>query len=584
MREWVLRLPTRAGDEILIVPSSAVRDRDDRQVGSILRAACAGDGATASALARFVGATEPSADVFEALEALLRSGALVLVDLPGDCGNPGSGSSTSVTSEVWEEIPWLSDIPGTDQSQELRSLSVELLDASGVPFSNQELTLRRPEGSVRIVLDGRGRWSARDIPKGKTCSLLLPPRLELTEQQLQAGSHDGSAPVVGDINVPRIDAGEVPLPHYDVHYRIVVAPPVPNRDPAVVDVQRPRVLRVEPSYLGFARGSSLLVPLDAKRSPLAALSTAIAVLGEQRERRLLVVGHSSDDGSDEFNASLAQRRAEGIRHILTGDRDAWVAQASSHGSPTDVQRLLAYLAEMHDWPTDPRRTDGVVSTDFEDAVMAFQSTYNEIYDAAIVVDGVCGEETLGALFDCQSYELHEEVMAAGGSMDQLRWFGEYGVASAAARVLSHPSLPDTASAQGQRRVDLLLVTADLTWPGPADIVGLYDVALFEPLPLRALAIGRRDLVLTVVDHYGVPVAGEPYVLKTSAENREGVTDASGLVVERGLEGKFARLWCRGVPILTVDATYESSCLLARTRPDEPPDGSSDWDDLVDEAD
>ena len=64
-----------------------------------------------------------------------------------------------------------------------------------------------------------------------------------------------------------------------------------------------------------------------------------------------VVGHASPDGDLDANELLALRRAECVRHLLVGDRDAWVDLAAHHGSPADVQRLLRYLARAHDWPT-----------------------------------------------------------------------------------------------------------------------------------------------------------------------------------------------------------------------------------------
>lgn len=179
--------------------------------------------------------------------------------------------------------------------------------------------------------------------------------------------------------------------------------------------------------------------------------------------RLLIVGHASPEGAAKGNEALALRRAECARHLLVGDREAWVGLATDHGSPADVQRLLRYLARAHDWPTEPGRVDGVLDGEAEAAVSSFQATYNTIFDGEILVDGVIGTETLGALFDVQRHELRHLLDALEVAEQPVRWFNSTGVLSAGARILAHPGIAGSQSSDGQRRVDLLLLDDRLGW-------------------------------------------------------------------------------------------------------------------------
>ncbi len=356
-------------------------------------------------------------------------------------------------------------------------------------------------------------------------------------------------------------------------------------EPAVLVLQRPVVRRVDTDALRFDRGSCVLVPVAPKRSHLVPLAAAVAALGRRAGSRLLAVGHTSVDGGGEANEELAARRARCVAHVLDGDRDAWVSLVTEHGSPAEVQRLLLYLAQTHGWLTDPGRIDGVMDAGVDAAVASFQQQYNDIYDAALDVDGVCGEQTLGALFDCQTYELHAHLDTLRGSTAELRW-REPATVSAAAEVLAHPAVPGSDTDDGQRRVDLLLLPEDLAWEATDGAVALlYDVARVDPEPVPVLAESLGDIVVHVVDHYGRPVVGAHYVLHTTAERREGTTDDAGILVERGLTGEVTHIDC-GAHLHAADLAFHDRCIARRTEltPADPPAGGDDWFDEDDDDD
>lgn len=419
------------------------------------------------------------------------------------------------------------------------------------------------------------------VTTGDDGTVALTPHVQASRATVRVGAARvprARPGVVGMVNSPH----RAPFPFVATASFDAVASAA---DPAVLVLQRPVVHRVDTDALRFDSGSCVLVPVAPRRSHLVPLAAAVAALGRRPGARLLAVGHTSADGSGEANGELAARRAQCVAHLLDGDRDAWVALVTEHGSPAEVQRLLLYLAQTHGWLTDPGRTDGVMDDGVDAAVASFQQQYNDIYDAAIDVDGVCGEQTLGALFDCQTYELHAHLDTLRGSTAELRWYAPATV-SAAAEVLAHPAVSGSDTPDGQRRVDVLLLPEDLSWEATEGAVALlYDVARLDPESVPVLAEALGDIVVHVVDHYGRPVVGAPYVLHTTAEQREGTTDDAGILVERGLTGEVTHIDC-GPHVHAADLAYHDHCIARRVEltPPDPPNGGDDWFDEDDDDD
>ncbi|MCY1061474.1 peptidoglycan-binding protein [Nannocystis sp. SCPEA4] len=488
--------------------------------------------------------------IVERLADRLVGGSLVLVELheagPGWHGTgftpprQAGDATDGPTAKAWSTV-----------------LRVKVILDDGAPLAGAVVTLAAPDGQ-----NHEGPASQRG------------------EAELANINSDGlGRAVIRPAQVPRWRWGDDTMlssEHiFDFSFGPPIAADVATGATRTIVLRRPEIERVEGDALGFALDSALLIPLDDHLAPTPALATALARLQRAPTLRLLIVGHASADGSASSNDALARRRAECTRHLLAGERDAWVRLASDHGSPADVQRLLRYLARVHDWPTEPTRVDGTVDAQVEAAVSAFQSTYNRVFDADILVDGVVGVETLGALFDVQRHELRHQLTALDVAEEAPRWFTATGVASAGARVLAHPGIPASNAAPGQRRVDLLLIDDIVAWRESHGLDRLYDVARFRTIPIAPRTLGRSDLVVQLVDHYGRILAGEPYRVITDEEEREGTSDDQGVVVERGLLGGFARLVC-GEAVIVVDDPYH---LTAKQRHDlVPPRDHGDDDD------
>lgn len=680
MSDHFITFRSSAGWKQMLVPASQLREWSAESAYRELRAAmrdefCAGRLRTL-AMDRRASVRDDDA-VARYLAGEVAAGRLVILTLPDDAMRgmrPVVYGPPAPTD--WSDVPLLSSLGERESTDEFGWVSIELVDARGVPFADVEVTLVHADGRRdRVQLDADGRHQARRVLLPGPTRVLLPPRLELTPTSRNAVPARGFSRLPGDLAVAVVPAGPLVLSPLDRHYRIVVdaspwrakivmddgaplshldlallptgkgelaaatdavgevsvaelaasdavsvaisRPPAsrvpycrgvtdgfvaspyacrfPFGDPAVAELpvgglevvlRRPVVLRVDAHSVRFARESSILAPLDATRSHLVALAAAVSSLARNPTQRLLALGHASADGDPDANAALGRQRARCIQLLLTGDRDGWVELATDHGTPADVQRLLTYLARSHAWPCDPGRTDGVMDDDVATAVAGFQQQYNDIHDAEIDTDGVVGTQTLGALFDTQSYELHEHIAALGGSTDSLAWYDDDGVDSGGADVLAHPAIEESSSADGQRRVDLLLAPADLGWTRGDGVALLYRVARFQTIPLPPVAAGRRDLVVRVVDHYGRPVANEPYVVTTDVERREGTTDDGGILVELGLAGELSRLECGGAARVPVDRAYEDQCSprVVRTAAADLPDDDEDDAEDDDEDD
>lgn len=101
---------------------------------------------------------------------------------------------------------------------------------------------------------------------------------------------------------------------------------------------------------------------------------------------------------------------------------------------------------------------------------------------------------------------------------------------------------------------MLLLPNSLAWTESHGLERLYDVARFPIVPIAPLPFGPSDLVLQVVDHYGRILAGEPYRLTTDEDERVGTSDEQGMVIERGVRGRSARLEC-GEAVIVIDEPY-----------------------------
>lgn len=226
-------------------------------------------------------------------------------------------------------------------------------------------------------------------------------------------------------------------------------------------VHRPTVFVIDRQYARCDNDSALLVPgpWSEGRHPLAAVVVAASMLRNSPQGRLLVVGRASAAGSAKHNQALSEARADGVRALFDGDEAAWVDIASEHGSLRDVLAYLEYLGSRRGWGCLPELVvaeHGTTSTaPAKQAVERFQAEYNERFDASIDIDGVCGSQTLGAVFSVLRFELERWLDKFGSSPDELP-LDRVSYHGVGADFVDAPQL-DASTDADHRIVDLLLV-------------------------------------------------------------------------------------------------------------------------------
>jgi len=151
---------------------------------------------------------------------------------------------------------------------------------------------------------------------------------------------------------------------------------------------------------------------------LAIIKAVFDQLETNPEQKLLVAGHADRSGSDAYNQSLSLDRAQNVRHVLKGDREAWVDSCQGHHKVEDIQQLLTWMFADHGWDTDPGEIDGVMGSLTRGATRRFQETYNVEFEQSIDEDGVVGPQTWGAFFDVYMKELRDTMGLTEAELQQ----------------------------------------------------------------------------------------------------------------------------------------------------------------------
>lgn len=252
----------------------------------------------------------------------------------------------------------------------------------------------------------------------------------------------------------------------------------------IIVTRGPQIPRLTHTHLRFSNDSALAVPAPWTNAhhPLAALARAADYLESHPGSRMVIVGHASASGSDSHNQKLSQDRADGILALMQGDGDTWVDIAKRSGSIEDVKAYLTYLKERRGWACDPGPINLDVDKATEAGVEAFQREFNIRFEGDLDEDGICGVQTLGALFQVQAFELD-------------RWLDKLGLTTASFRadeatVLAAGSqyagvvdtLPELESAD--RFVDLVIIDPNRVGSVPMTVDRLYGgLFRFSDIPL-----------------------------------------------------------------------------------------------------
>jgi outer membrane protein OmpA-like peptidoglycan-associated protein len=203
-------------------------------------------------------------------------------------------------------------------------------------------------------------------------------------------------------------------------------------EPHVISIQ-PRVDRLVAKGLLFETSKAFLLP-----TALPAMRTVVEHYARLPDARVLVVGHTDQAGSTQYNATLSCERAAAMAAFLGDDVDAWLpfygpsmSWEKRWGAPEDALMLAA----LPDFASRPPGAS---------AVRWFQET------RGLAVDGVAGPETRRALIG--EYMATDGTSLPAGASVTTHGCGE-----------SFPELrlADGTPAQENRRVELFFFRPDL---------------------------------------------------------------------------------------------------------------------------
>lgn len=252
---------------------------------------------------------------------------------------------------------------------------------------------------------------------------------------------------VREIEVETIDDATPPIEvEAGHHYRIVV--------------KRPRFHHVICPSLSFAPSSPLLLPLPDNEGlhPLGALMVALDLVAGNPEHILLIVGHA-DTGEASDPKALSQDRADALLALIRNEPERWVEIATRSGSLADVKRYLNYLGHHRRWSCyagEPTPEDDEAAAA---GVTAFQREFNRRFaeHPEILEDGVCGVETLGAVFQVLRHELDRWVEKHELEQTPFRLHSDVPALAAGAQAAHSQYLPRRGAPEATRAIDLVLV-------------------------------------------------------------------------------------------------------------------------------
>lgn len=259
----------------------------------------------------------------------------------------------------WDNLRPLSDLRD-DPAIEVSWVSIEVLDHTGVPYADLEVTMVHGDGRRdRVVLDDLGRHVARAVPKTGRTTTYWPPRLVLPDKARDLPALDGFQRMPDDVPLPRhTDGRSLQLPQMGRHYRLVVQPPTPG---------------VCVSAGEFGENSSF--PTPGILLPLLGISLGdfFADIGLPRTQPIYqVFGHAEADGAEAANKALSDRRAKIFHALLVGDIDTVQAVADEERWGLREHQVILRVLRC-----DPGAIDGEPGDVTDHAVRVFQAEYRD---------------------------------------------------------------------------------------------------------------------------------------------------------------------------------------------------------------
>jgi hypothetical protein len=306
-------------------------------------------------------------------------------------------------------------------------------------------------------------------------------------------------------------------------------------------VRRPVLWRPHDGLLEAWPRSAVAVPAPwtSGRHPIPLLLHAVHRALDLDHACVIVAGWTAASGESPPTAGHRARATEALVH---GDAATWVSIAAEHGSLADV---LAYLDHLHRRCAMPCPVETISpepSEASEASIAAFQAHYNAQFSAAIDIDGVCGEQTLDAVFAVLRFEWE-------------RWCVKYGLSEAqigaiAFEFLDAGGLDRTLAAaptESDGGIDVLVLEKASLGGRALDAAELYGsaIARLEPFEVAAEPGGWSTGPYTVITDVvrGEEMLPEIYNLRAV----DGSYAQSKILPDEGVDNGFLELRFIDVP-------------------------------------
>ncbi len=271
---------------------------------------------------------------------------------------------------------------------------------------------------------------------------------------------------------------------------------------------------------------------------------AVFVRVEQNAgKEVVLYGHTDTSGEPDYNYDLSRKRAEALKALLDNNREDWKRSVDFSSKVEDYQATLKALSQTHGWPTDPGKVDNISGQKTAAAVKAFQSEYNERFDGSLVVDGIMGPNTWGAVFDVLRSVIESSVKKqTGGDIPAITYaYGGDAVYPCGESFPIEAAQNSNYRSKTNRRVEIIFFDQGSTPPRvtPADKtsitkeeVPVYDESKYKREPFPDLASpapdGSSEVVLDEVSADFAPSI-EPCIIDYHLEDSEPLTSGKATI-------------------------------------------------------
>lgn len=194
--------------------------------------------------------------------------------------------------------------------------------------------------------------------------------------------------------------------------------------------------------------------------------------------KIIIAGHSDTSGEVEYNFHLSELRAKNVLHILLGAKSEWVDLCFEKHKILDIQYILKHYSQLLNWNCDPGELNNRVSQQFQDAIKAFQESFNANYiqlgltdygeiSVGEIQDGKLNKETWGAIYGLYNYELSTMLNCTPDDLGFQEWRSRIKFMKDDCKVLAcGESFPiadvdrSNSRCQANRRVEILFALED----------------------------------------------------------------------------------------------------------------------------